>query len=239
MGPYSLRARDLMTREVVTVPPATPVTALARLLAERGISAVPVTDAEGRLLGIVTEADLLRRLAGAEDRPVRWLRSLFQDADREAAQYAKTHGMEARDLMTKDVVTVEPDATVEHCARLMEERRVKRLPVAGDGRLLGVVSRADLLRAVLEPPGKIGTDAQARDKHISDALWAEMRRQSWADTLYTFADVKDGVVTLHGFVRSDDQRRGLRVLAARIEGVERVEDRMEDGPFPFPGEVVY
>ena len=239
MGPASLRARDLMTTEVVTVPPATPATSLARLLADRGISAAPVTDAEGRLLGIVTEADLLRRLAGAEDKPVGWLRRLFRDPDKQAEQYARTHGMEARDVMTDDVVTVGPDATAEHCAHLMEERRVKRLPVVGgDGRLVGVVSRADLLRAVLEPPDKIGAETQERDARIRAALRKEMREQPWAGSLYTFADVKDGVVTLYGFVRSDEVRRGLRVLAERIEGVERVEDRMEDAPFPLPGEII-
>jgi CBS domain-containing protein len=238
MGPQSLLARDLMTKDVVTVPPNTPVASLARLLADRGISSAPVTDPEGRLLGIVTEADLLRRLAGAEDAPVGWLRRLFRDPDRQAERYARTHGLEARDVMTGEVVTAEPDATAEHCAHLMEERRVKRLPVVRDGRLAGVVSRADLLRAVLEPPARIGTEAQAHDDRIRAALRKEMRAQPWAGSLYTFADVKDGVVTLHGFVRSDELRCGLRVLAARVAGVERVEDRMEDAPLPLPGEFV-
>jgi CBS domain-containing protein len=238
MSPQSLLARDLMTKDVVTVPPNTPVASPARLLADRGISSAPVTDPEGRLLGIVTEADLLRRLAGAEDAPVGWLRRLFLDPDRQAERYARTHGLEAHDVMTREVVTAEPDATAEHGARLMEERRVKRLPVVGDGRLAGVVSRADLLRAVLEPPARIGTEAQARDDRIRAALRKEMRAQPWAGSLYTFADVKDGVVTLHGFVRSDEVRRGLRVLAERVEGVERVEDRLEDAPVPLPGEFV-
>ncbi len=113
MGPDSLRARDLMTTEAVTVPPAT---SLARLLADRGISAAPVGDAEGRPLGIVTEADLLRRLAGAEDKPAGWLRRLFRDPDRQAKRYARTQGAEARDVITKDVVSVEPDATAERRA---------------------------------------------------------------------------------------------------------------------------
>jgi CBS domain-containing protein len=198
-----------------------------------------VTDAEGRLLGVVTEADLLRRLAGAEDKPAGWLRRLFCDPDRQAEQYARTHGKEARDVMTEDVVSVDPDATAEHCARLMEERRVKRLPVLDGGRLVGVVSRADLLRAVLEPPAKLGAEgAPERDARIRAALRKEMREQSWAEGLYTFADVEGGVVTLHGFVRSEEVRRGLRVLASRIEGVERVEDRMEHAPLPLPGEFV-
>ena len=238
MGPEPLRARDLMTKEVVTVPPATPATSLARLLTDRGISAAPVTDPGGRLLGIVTEADLLRRLAGAEDKPAGWLRKFFSNPDRQAERYAKTHGMEARDVMTEEVIAVEPDATAEHCARVMEERGIKRLPVLQGGRLVGIVSRADLLRAVLEPPAKIGAEERERDARIRAALREEMRAQPWAGGLDAFADVRDGVVTLRGFVRSDEVRRGLRVLAARIEGVERVEDCMEDAPLPMPGAFV-
>ena len=225
-----LFARDLMTREVATVPPDMPVASLARLLSDRGISSVPVIDAKGCLLGIVTEADLIRRLAGAEDKPAAWLLCRFRNADRQAERYARTHGREARDVMTADVVTVDEDAMAEHCAHLMEEHGVKRLPVVRDGRLVGVVSRADLLLALMEPPGKISAEARDRDERIREALRKEMRQQPWAESLWSFADVENGVVTLYGFVRSDAMRRGLRVLASRIDGVERVEDRLEDIP---------
>lgn len=234
----SLTARDLMTTDVVSVPPGIPVTALAQLLADRGISSVPVTNVGGKLLGIVTEADLLRRLAGAEDAPIGWLRGVFGDADRQAVQYARTHGLEAQDIMTRDLVTVGPDATGEHCAHLMEERRIKRLPVVEDGRLIGIIARADLLGALLTPPEKLGSGAEQRDAGIRTALRREMRSQAWADSLYIFADVRDGVVTLHGFVRSDAVRRALRVLASRVEGVVRVDDRLEDAPIPLPGDIV-
>jgi CBS domain-containing protein len=238
MNPEALLARELMTKEVATVPPNTPVASLARLLADRGISSVPVTDSRGGLLGIVTEADLIRRLAGGEDKPTGWFRKRFGDPDREAERYARTHGQEARDVMATDLVTVGDDATAEHCAHLMEEHRIKRLPVVRDGRLVGIVSRADLLAALVSPPEKLGTGGQSRDARIRAALRTEMREQPWADSLYTFADVNDGVVTLHGFVRSEAMRRGLRVLASRIDGVERVDDRMEDAPALFWGEVV-
>lgn len=243
MGPGSLRAKDVMTTGVVAVPPDTPATALARLLADRGISAAPVTDAEGRLLGVVTEADLLRRLAGAAEKPVGWLRGLFSNPDREAARYARTHGMAARDIMTAaDLATVDEDTTAERCARLMEERRVKRLPVLRDGRLVGVVSRADLLRAVMDPPAKLGgadgEAAAARDARVRAALRKEMRAQPWTSGQYAFADVQNGVVTLHGFARSDEVRRGLRVLAERIDGVERVDDRMQDAPVLWPSQYI-
>jgi CBS domain-containing protein len=238
MGKDSLLARDLMTKEVVTVPGKMPVSSLARLLAERGISAVPVTDPEGRLLGIVTEADLLRRLAGAGDPPVRWLRGIFRSPDRQAQQYARTHGMQAQDIMTTTVVTVGPDTSAEHCAQLMEQHHIKRLPVLSDGHLVGIVSRADLLAELLEPPERIGPEAQARDAQIRSALHAEMRELPWAQSLYTFVEVKDGVVRLSGYVKSEEVRRGLRVLANRIEGVESVDDQLEVASFRLPGEFV-
>ena len=226
-----LFVRDLMTREMATVPPDMPVASLARLLSDRGISSVPVIGAKGSLLGIVTEADLIRRLSGTEDKPASWLLRRFRNTDRQAERYARTHGREARDVMTADVVTVDKDATAERCAHLMEEHGVKRLPVVdGDGRLVGIVSRSDLLLALMEPPGRIGAGDRNRDQRIREALRKEMHEQPWAESLWSFADVEDGVVRLYGFVRSDAVRRGLHVLASRIEGVERVADRMEDLP---------
>lgn len=231
-------ARDLMTEAVVSVRPDMPVNSLARLLSERGISAVPVTDGEGRLLGLVTEADLLRRVAGVEDRPISWLRGLFSDASFQAQNYAKTHGSTARDVMTTRLITVEPGATVAHCAGVMEEHRIKRLPVVEDGRLVGVISRSDLLSAALEAPERQGTGAGSDDERIRHALRKAMHEQPWAASLYTFMDVQDGVVTLHGFVRSPEVRRGLRVMAESIEGVVRVEDRMQNAPAYLAGQMI-
>src|SRR5215213_11206734 len=109
-------ARELMTRDVVSVPPETPVLAVARLLAERGISAVPVLDQAGALRGIVTEADLVRRLAGEEDRPRGWLAALFADPGAEAERHARTHGITAAEAMTERVVAVGEEATAAHIA---------------------------------------------------------------------------------------------------------------------------
>jgi CBS domain-containing protein len=229
MAQELLFARDLMTREVATVRPDLPVTALARLLADRGISSVPVIGPAGELIGIVTEADLLRRLAGEEDKPVSWLGRLFGDTTRQAERYARTHGLLARDVMTTSLVTVGPDATAAHCAHLMEQHRIKRLPVLSEGQLVGLVSRTDLLRAVLTPPEKTG-DGATRDDAIRQALRREMREQPWTDTAYVFADVQDGVVTLHGFIRSEQVRRAMHVLAERIDGVRQVEDKLQPAP---------
>jgi len=221
-------ARDLMTPDVVTVPPETPVMAVARLLAERGISAVPVLDRNGAVLGIVTEADLIRRLAGEEDARPGWFASLFADPGMEADRYARTHGATAADVMTTQVVAVTEDTTAEHIAHLMEEKGIRRVLVVQDGRLHGVVSRADLLHALISPPR--ATEEGLSDDRIRRAVLAAMRKEPWADTFYTLVEVKDGVVEFHGFARTEDVKRGLRVLAQNVPGVKRVVDRTQPMP---------
>ncbi len=228
----SLTARDLMTPDVVTVPPETPVIAVARLLAERGISAVPVLERDGTLLGIVTEADLIRRLAGEEDRPAGWLRTLFGDPAAQADRYARTHGMTACDVMTEDLVTVEEATSACRIAHLMEERGIRRVLVVQDGRLRGIVSRADLLRALVAPPPEQG---EFSDERIRRAVLAAMRKQPWADTFTTLVEVKDGVVQFHGFVRDAAVARALRVLAEQVPGVKAVEDNTQPLPIYLYG----
>lgn len=219
-------AGALMTQNVLTVPPSMPVEALAELLAERHVSGVPVVNAEGTLLGLVTEADLIRRLAGAEERPGGFFAALFCNPERLADRYARTHGMVAADVMTPaPLAAVTEDATAAEVAQLMEERRVRRVPVLREGKLVGLVSRADLLRAVVG--GGTGNGQSRDDARIAQDVRARIRKEPWTDSYWSSTSVKDGVVTLHGFVRSDEVRRGLRVLAAGVPGVQRVVDQME------------
>jgi CBS domain-containing protein len=224
----SLRARDLMTADVVTVPLGTPVIAIARLLADRGISAVPVMDAAGQVAGIVTEADLIRRLAGQADKPAGWLTSMFANPARDADRYARTHGAVAEEIMSKDVVSVEPDALASDVAHLMEDRGIRRVLVLEGGRLRGLVSRADLLRAlVAEAPD---TAEGLSDDRIRRAIMAAMKKEPWADTFYALVDVKDGAVEFHGFSRSAAVQRGLKVLAENVPGVKSVVDHTQPMP---------
>lgn len=222
-----LLARDLMTADVVTVPPQTPVVAMARLLSERGISAVPVLEADGSVAGIVTEADLIRRLAGEADKPASWLASLFASPAREAETYARTHGVTAADIMTVQVVSVAPDTLASDVAHRMEEEGVRRVLVTEGGQLRGLVSRADLLRALVAP----APDAAAvPDERIRMAVIAAMKNQPWTDMFLTLVDVKDGVVEFHGFSRSAAVQRGLRVLAENVPGVRGVLDNTQPMP---------
>lgn len=217
-----MKVRDVMTRKVVSVPADTPVMAVARMLADRGISAVPVTDSWGMLLGIVSEADLIRRLSSSDAPEPGFFRALFYDRDQAAARYAAVHGATAGDIMTRDVVTVTEEVTVEHAAYLLESHNVRRLPVVQDGVLVGILSRADLLRALVSPAAETSDDA------IRAAVATEIHRLPWADAPYVFFEVAGGVVTLYGFCHSAAVKRGLVAIAAGVPGVQKVEDRITD-----------
>lgn len=232
-----MRIKDLMTPDPVVVPPDMTVGALVRLLADRHLSGVFVVDAAGAPLGVVTEADLVRRLAPQDEEGLGWLARLAVDADRAARRYARAHGRCARDVMSPTLVAVEADAPAAEAAQLMCDRRIRRVAVMRDGRLVGVVSRADLLKAVVAQPDRLGTETD--DMRIRRTIIAEMRRQPWADTELTAVLVTGGVVVFEGYCRSDEARRALRVLAERVEGVRSVEDRLKVGVPPggamYPG----
>jgi CBS domain-containing protein len=219
-----MKLGDIMTRNVIAVPPDTPALAVARLLADRGISAVPVTDSWNMLLGIVSEADLIHRLAVSDTPTGGFLHALFYDRDRAAQEYARAHGATAADVMTHeaDLITATEDTTAEHAALLIEQHKVRRLPVLRDGLLVGIVSRADLLRALLVPP------AAATDAEIRTRVAGEIGRLPWADAPYVFFDVQQAEVTLYGFCHSAAVREGLRALASATPGVARVTDRITD-----------
>ena len=120
-----MRARDLMTTSLVTIPPEAPLEAVARVFADRGISGAPVVDGAGTLLGMVTEGDLIRRLAAKEDAPKSWVLGLFASATDQAARFARTHGHRARDVMTTDIASVTEDTSIEHVARIIEEKKIR------------------------------------------------------------------------------------------------------------------
>jgi CBS domain-containing protein len=222
-------AKDLMTRDVITVTPDTPILGIARLLADRHISAVPVTDADRRVVGIVSEGDLLHQVGGFEDEKPGFFEALFSDPGRMAAQYAKGHGRVARDVMTRDVISVTEDAPAAEIAKLLDKNHIRRVLVLKDGRLAGVVTRADLLRAIVtqqhaQAPGDTSDEAIYRN------VVRAMKQQPWASTFYTTVTVKDGIVGFYGYCGSDEYRQGLRVLAENVPGVKGVEDHLVIGP---------
>jgi CBS domain-containing protein len=219
-----LQARDLMTAEVVTILPDMPVDAIARLLASRGITAAPVVDEGGWLLGLVTAADLTCRLSAPAAEAPSWLRWLLADSSSAASRYARTRGFVAEDVMDLEIDTVPPDMPAAGIAEMLERRGIRRVLVTEDRRLLGIVSRSDLLRAVtaeaVEP-------AELPDGRIRTAILAAMRREPWADLVCTKVEVHEGIVEFHGFTPGREVQRALRVLAQHIPGVKGVRDRTE------------
>ena len=229
-----MKASDIMTTAVITVALDTPVREIAEKLYRFRISAVPVME-EGRLVGLVSEADLLHRREIGTDRVARsgswWLR-LFS-ADRSPEEYIKSHARRARDIMTDEVATVTPDTPVAQIATLLETRGIKRVPVMQEGRLVGIVSRSNLVQALAVRP--VPQAARPEDDDAMRAsLLAELERQPWwRRQIASNVVVSDGVVHYWGTLDSEDQREAARVAAENIPGVSRIEDhrvRLHDLP---------
>jgi CBS domain-containing protein len=223
-----MQAQDVMTTKVVSVAPHTPVAEIAKLLLERQISAVPVVGDDRRLLGIVSEGDLIHEL-GQDGAPRSWWLDLLASPQARATAYLKSHGRLARDVMTRSVIAVPPDAPLPQIARLLEARRIKRVPVVHDGQLVGIVSRADLLRAfALQPAAEAA--ARADDRELRERLTVEFEDAGLVWHPYVNIVVNDGIVHLWGIVRIDSEVEALRVAAERIPGVVRVESHLTVRP---------
>lgn len=229
-----MKASEIMTTPVVTVGPHSQVSEIAALLLKHRISGVPVVEA-GRLVGFVSEGDLLHREEIGTDRPARaeswWLRLLGGDAS--PADYVKSHARRARDIMTRGAISVGPDTPLAQIAMLLEKRRIKRVMVVSDGKLLGIVSRANLVQAIAAMRPADERLAPPVDRAIQGRLVAELERQSWWRRTSSNVIVSEGVVHLWGFVGSEDERAAARVAAENVPGVRAVEDhRLAYAEFP-------
>ena len=217
-----LTAADVMTGDVVSVGPDKPVRDIAELLYTRRISGVPVVDANGGVIGIVSEGDLIGHAAIVGEQHRSWWLSLFEDESVPARDYVKAHGRTARDVMTTNVVSVEETATLAEIAETLHRHRIKRVPVVRGGKLVGIVTRGNLLRGLTtpetEPPGRVD------DQTIHDQLMRELEDQPWAHVLDII--VENGVVHLHGTFQTDDERGAFRIAAENVPGVKRVEDHL-------------
>jgi CBS domain-containing protein len=218
-----MKAADVMTTEVVTVGPDASILEAARLMLQRKISGLPVVDAAGTLVGIVTEGDFLRRQEiGTQRHRPRWLEFILGPG-RLATEYAQTSGRKVEEVMTAELQTVAEDTPLEKVVHLMERYRIKRLPVVRDGKLVGIVSRANLLRAVVRLAHEAGP-VSADDNAIRTRLIGELKNLPWAPAISI--GVKNGVVQLTGALTDERQRQALRVAAENIPGVKSVEDNL-------------
>lgn len=219
-----MKAQDIMSRDVVTVEPDATILHAARLMLQRKFSGLPVVDAAGRLVGIVTEGDFLRRTetATVRRRP-RWLEFVI-GSGRLAEEYTRTTGRLVKEVMTHDVCSATEDTPLETIADLMERLHIKRIPIMRGQQVVGIVTRQNLLRALVRSTGT-ATTAAADDKTIRESLLKELKRQPWAPSAIDVV-VADGRVKLGGAIFDDRQRYALRVLAENIPGVKGIEDEL-------------
>ncbi len=221
-----MKASDIMTRAVVTVPANASIVDALRLMLGQRVSGLPVVDDSGELVGILTEGDLLRRAeTGTEKNRPRWLQFL-RGAPRQAQDYVRTHGRKVEEIMTREALSVAETASLDEVVELMEAKHVKRLLVMKDDRLVGVVSRADLLRVLVQELEKT-SPATTSDPALRDQVIAELRRQTWSVRSRVTVLVTDAVVYLEGIVYDKRERDAIQVVAENVPGVKEVRDHLE------------
>ena len=224
-----MKARDVMTLAVFTAKPTMSVKDVARLFMEQRISAVPVVDDQGKIVGIVSEGDLVHRSEiSTERRHPWWLDLMAGDEVLAAEEYIKAHAKRVADIMTRNVITAEPDTPLQEIAETLQKYSVKRLPIVRNGQLVGIVSRANLVQAIATSGSKL--DVQLSDTTIREKLLAHLNEQNWGHTALLNVTVNGGVIDLWGFIESDTERKAIRVAAEGTPGVRAVNDHMTARP---------
>jgi len=220
-----MRAKDVMVRDVVTASPDMGVADAVELLAEHDVSALPVVDDDDRVVGVVSEADLIRRgeIGTIKHRP--WWLEAITPATTLAEEFAKSHGRRVAEVMSAQVVSAVPDASLAEIAALLEKHRIKRVPIIEDGRLVGIVSRSNLIQALATsgPQAEVTTES---DRSIRLELLSRLSGQDWTDFGSRNVIVTDKTVHLWGLVGSPEERKALLALAESVPGVARVSDEM-------------
>lgn len=219
-----MKARDVMVSPVITVRPHTSVKDLAKLLIENHISAVPVADYDGKIVGMVSEGDLMHRSEAGTQREHSWWLRLIAGDDVLAAEYIQAHAQKVADVMTHQVKSVTPETPLGEIAILMEQNGIKRVPVMHHDQLVGIVSRANLIQALASKPAEL--DVPLSDTAIREKLVAHIKSQPWAHTKGLNVTVNNGVVNFWGIANSEIERKALRVAAEATPGVRAVNDNM-------------
>ena len=223
-----MKASDVIVANIISVSPAAPVREVARVLLSNQISAVPVLDELGRLIGIVSEGDLKRRAELHTEHRRSWWLSLFSNKDKEAlaVEFMKAHSQSVTDVMTRDVITAAPDTPLREIAGLLEKNHIKRVPIIDEeGKVLGIVSRANLIQALatlVEDTDQAGTD----DTSIRQKVMAQFRSEEWSKYSTLNATVQAGTVELWGFVGSEAEKEAARVTAELVPGVRAIENNV-------------
>jgi CBS domain-containing protein len=220
-----MRAHQIMTRKLITVKADTPILEAAKLMLQRHISGLPVVDDTGRLIGIVSEGDFMRRSEiGTQGPRIRWL-DFLMGAGKSALDFVREHGRKVGEIMTRDgLFTATEDMPLEELVRLMERQHVKRLPVVSGDTLVGIVTRSDLLRAVASLARDV-PDPTADDDHIRSRVITSIEKNEWQPTKLGVT-VRDGIVHLSGMITDERFRQATIVAAENVSGVKLVHDHL-------------
>ncbi|MGH6990449.1 MAG: CBS domain-containing protein [Stellaceae bacterium] len=220
-----MNAADVMSNDMFVVNTDMTVLDAARAMLQHRISGVPVRDWQGKVVGMLTEGDLLRRAeTGTERHRARWLELLFGPG-RAAQDYTMAHARKVGDVMTDRVVAAAPETPLSEVVALMEQNHIKRVPVLSGERLLGIVSRADLLRALVMQSEKAVTAEPGNDAEIKARILAELDRQSWTPRAIVI-EVKHGAVELKGTITDERERAALKIVCENTAGVKEVVDHL-------------
>ncbi len=224
-----MRAKDVMTGDVLTVSADADIFEAADLLLSSRVSAMPVVDQNDRIIGIVSEADLMKRAEIGTAPHKSWLLRLLSDDISKAAAYVRSHSRHVGDVMTKEVVTVAENASLGEVAALMAKHGIKRLPVVSDGCVVGIVSRADLLQALMCQEPDNGLASQS-DAELRQAVSKAVESQPWSSKWPTNVMVSGGVAHLWGFAQNEAVRKAYSIAAENVPGIKSVKNHMRSMP---------
>jgi CBS domain-containing protein len=220
-----MNASDVMTRTVITIDEQAPIAEALKLMLGKAISGLPVVDCNDRLVGIITEGDLLRRAELATERHIAWWKNLLFGPWFSAKEYVRTHARSVGSVMTRETLCIAEDTPLSMIVRIMEQGHVKRLPVTKDGKVIGIVSRRDVLQPLSPVIGEPLTGS-ASDASILRQIERNLAAQPWSPRHNISVTVKDGVVALSGTVSGIEQREALQVLIEDIAGVRKIRDQL-------------
>jgi len=219
-----MRAHHIMTRDVITVTPHTSIEDAAKIMLQTHVSGLPVLDDAGKLVGIVSEGDFLRRSEiGTQRKTGRWVKLLL-GAREEATAFVREHGRKVSDVMTREPLTITEDTPLDELVRTMENNNIKRLPVMRGDTLVGIVSRANLLQAVASLARDI-PDPTADDDHIRRRIFDALQKHDWCPFGLSII-VRDGIVHLTGVITDEQSRQATVVAAENVAGVKKVHDHL-------------
>ena len=219
-----MRAHQIMTRPVFTVTPEATILEAANIMLQRHISGLPVADASGKLVGIISEGDFIRRSEiGTQRKPGRWLKLILGPGGA-ATNFVREHGRKVSEIMTREPLTITEDTPLDEIVKTMETNNVKRLPVMRGNALVGIVSRANLLQAVASLAREI-PNPTADDDHIRNRVFAALQKNDWCPFGLTII-VRDGIVHLSGVITNEHSRRAAIVGAENVAGVKKVHDHL-------------